>query len=193
LPSEKFLLQEFERALRGQNLERSEFEKILVHGNEILTKYLAEKKDSFSPEHLLEFDFKKFAPTIGDIRITGKMDRIEFLDESRTRARVVDFKSGKPRSITKGERLWRQLVFYDLVARHSKGLGWGIEECTLEFLTPDHIGKLGSRSVQIQEIDRTQVIQELQGAHEKLMNLEFPLVPNPTNDSEIDYWQNFGK
>lgn len=193
LPSKKFLLDEFERALHGQNLPRTEFEKILAHGNEILAKYLDEKKDLFSPEHLLEFDFKKFAPSLDDIRITGKMDRIEFLDNSKTRARVVDFKSGKPRSITKGERLWRQLVFYDVLAWQSKGLGWNIEECVLEFLTPDHTGKLGSRSLEVSEEDRAQVMKELRDAHAQLQNLEFPLVPNPTNDPDIEYWQNFGQ
>lgn len=193
LPSREMLLQEFERALRGQNIPKSEFDTLLLHGQEILSQYLDHKKDDFSLDHLLEFNFGKFHPDVDGIRITGKMDKVLFVDTTKTLTKIVDYKSGKPRPIREGEREWRQMVFYDLLARSCKGLGWVPQECELEFLTPDSRGKFGTRAMQVSAGDREKVIRELKDCHEKLLNLEFPLVENPDNDPDIDFWQNFGK
>ncbi len=189
----QILLQEFDRSLRGQNLPLEEFQKLLAHGQEILKKYFTHKKEQFPQNSLFEFQFGQFAPHVDEIRITGKMDRIDFLNPEKTQARIVDYKSGKARSIKKGERLWRQLVFYDLLARNSHRILWRVQSCELEFLTPDNTGKFSTRALEVSEKDRAQVISELHEVHEKLQNLEFPLVPNPKNDEEIEYWQNFGK
>jgi DNA helicase II / ATP-dependent DNA helicase PcrA len=194
LPTQSLLLSEFERALRGQNLEKKEFEKWLDHGKEVLENYFEKRKEAFKEDSLIEFAFSKYNPAIDDIRITGKMDRVDFLDEGKTKVKIVDYKSGKPRAITKGESLWRQLVFYDLLAQNSKDLGWSVDVCELEFLTSsDHTGKIGQRQLEVSEEDRQQVISELQDAHKKVQNLEFPFVPNQGNDPEIEYWQNFGQ
>ncbi len=194
LPGKELLLQEFERALRGQNLQKKEFEKWLDHGKLVLENYFEKRKDVFTTEALIEFDFKKYAPSINDILITGKIDRVDFLDTEKTRAKIVDYKSGKPRTITRGENLWRQLVFYDLLVRNSKGIHWSVDLCELEFLTSvDHTGKIGQRQLEVTEEDRAQVIAELKDAHQKLQNLEFPFIPNIENDPEIAYWQNFGQ
>lgn len=193
LPSISYILEEYERALRGQNLEKKEYEKILEHGKEVLEFYFQERAHTFLPESLTEFDIRKFNPEIDGIRITGKVDRVDFLDESKTKVKIVDYKSGKPRPIKEGESLWRQLVFYDLLVRQSKGISWQVEMCELEFLTPDATGKLGQRQLQVVAEDRESVIEELKSCHEKIQNLEFPFIPNLEGDQEIDYWQSFGK
>ena len=193
LPDKQVLLDQFERALRGQNLEREDFKKFQEHGKSVLENYFTHRKEEFSPQNLIEFNFGQFAPAIDGIRVTGKMDKIVFFDNHKLTAKIVDYKSGKLKPIKKGERFWRQLVFYDLLARNSKGVSWKVESCELEFLTPDSNGKLGVRNYKVTEEDRIQVIQELKEAHKKLQNFEFPFVPNPENDPEIDYWQSFGK
>jgi DNA helicase-2/ATP-dependent DNA helicase PcrA len=192
LPEKSELLTQFDRALRGQNLEKEDFVKFQEHGRDILDRYFDEKHSTWNTDDLIEFSFGKFSPSIEGIRITGTMDKISFVDEAKTKAKIVDYKSGKPKPIKHGERLWRQLVFYDLLARHSKGVSWIVDSCELEFLTPDHAGKLGKRNLEVTEDDRAQVIQELKDAHAKLQNFEFPMVENPENDPEMDYWQNFG-
>lgn len=191
-PPKSEILAQFDRALRGQNLEKEDFVKFQEHGREVLSHYFDEKEATWNTDDLIEFSFSKYAPSIDSIRITGTMDKIVFIDEMKTKAKIVDYKSGKPKPIKKDERLWRQLVFYDLLARHSKGISWTVDSCELEFLTPDYTGKLGKRSLEVTEKDRAQVIQELKDSHEKLQNFEFPMVENPENDPEIDYWQSFG-
>lgn len=191
--TEANLLKHFEKALRGQNLTISDFERLKVHGTEILKKNFVEKSETWMAENVqTEINFGKYSPEIDGIRITGKVDKIVFLDEGKKSARVVDYKSGKPKPIKTGERTWRQLVFYDLLAKAANA-PWIVDSCELEFLSPDEKGALGTRSLKVGDEDRQQVKTELKEAHAKVMNLEFPLVENPAGDTDIEFWQNFGK
>lgn len=194
------VLQEYESALRGHNIKIDELEKWLEHGREILTHYYQEKLVNFVQDYPygfeLEYDFARFNPHIEEISITGKMDKIVFNDAKKQTATIVDYKSGKPKPIKLGEALWRQLVFYDLLAKQSPGINWQVTECALEFLTPEANGKLGNRTLKVTAEDREKVIQELKTAHQAVMNLEFPLIDvNHLSDDvrkEVEYWQNFG-
>ncbi len=183
---------EFERALRGQNLELDEFKKLLAHGTEILQTYFAARRDTFSGNVDLEFDFGKYKPSVEGIRITGKMDKIEFLDEKKTMVKIVDYKSGKPKGAPKGSRLLRQMVFYDILAKQARPQ-WQVAEHVLEFLTPEQNGEIKNTVVKVNDDARETVLEELKKANEQLLNLEFPIIPNPTNDADIEFWQGFGK
>ena len=189
------LLEEFNYAMSGQNLPKEDFEKLKEHGEAVLMKYFEQKLQNFESQYPygyeLEYSFGQFHPDIDGIKITGKMDKIVYLDEKKKTAKIVDYKSGKPRSIKKGENYWRQLVFYDLLARKSQALDWQVSECVIEFLTVGSNGKVGERSLVVTEEDRKQVTEELKSCDEKLKNLDFPIVENPTSDSDIDYWQRF--
>ncbi len=193
LPDVHVLLDEFTHALRGQNLEKEVYERFLIQGQERLSQYFEARKESFSGEVLLEFDVGRYTPRIENIPVRGVMDKIEFHDSSRKRGVVVDYKSGKPRSIKSGERLWRQLVFYDLLLCNTPQIPWQAEGFVLEFLSPDPRGQFVRKTIDISSQDREQVLKELREAHSKVLNLEFPLVPNPEEDDEIDYWQRFGR
>ena len=188
------LLNEYQRALTGQNIVKEKYDDFLEHGQKILQKYYNEKLISFSSlyphGYLLEHNFGIVEHD--DLRITGTMDKVVFLDEGRTQADIVDYKSGRPRPIKPGEAYWRQLVFYDLLAQNSLKTNWRTSKCVIEFLTPDAQDKLGQRSIEVSEADRQLVLAEIKLATKKIQNLDFPMIPNPTNDPDIDYWQNFG-
>lgn len=192
-PSDEVFLQEYLHALRGQNLEKEKYQELLDHGQKILTHYLSQRRETFSSDALLEFDFEKHHPQIQDIRIRGIVDRVDFLNPEKTQAVILDYKSGAPKSIKKGERLWRQLVFYDLLVRSCSRLGWQVDHCALEFLTPDQNQKIQQKTYRVTEEDRQIVINELQDAHQKIHHFEFPIVPNPEKKADIDFWQNFGR
>lgn len=195
------MLTEYESALRGHNIKADELEKWLDHGREILTNYYEQKLTNFKQDYPfgfeLEYDFGHFNPQVEGISITGKMDKIVFNDAKKQTATIVDYKSGKPKPVKPGESLWRQLVFYDVLAKHSAGINWQVSECSIEFLTPDTNGKLGGRTLKVSREDREAVIKELKTAHEAVMNLEFPLIDTngmkEDQRQEIDYWQNFGQ
>jgi len=194
------MLQEYESALRGHNIKADELEKWLDHGKEILTHYYQEKLLNFAQDYPfgfeLEYDFGHFNPQVEGISITGKMDKIVFNDPKKHTATIVDYKSGKPKPVKPGEALWRQLVFYDILAKQSPGVNWQVSECAIEFLTPEPSGKLGGRTLKVTAEDRATVIAELKEANRAVLNLEFPLIDvnglSEDDRKEIEYWQNFG-
>ena len=190
-----FLLTEYEHALSGQNLAQDKFTDFFVHGREILTYYYDQKLHNLGQthEHGYELEYKFGSTVIDDLRLTGVMDKIIYLDATKDKVKIVDYKSGRPRPIKMGESYWRQLVFYNLLATHTIGKNWQVAACEIEFLTPDHNEKLGSRTWEVTATDTAQVLKELQESQQKISNLEFPMVPNLEGDPEIDYWQNFGQ
>ncbi len=192
LPEKSYLLEQFETSLKRQNLTSVEYKNALHHGKEILGNYFDARKEEFHPKAELEFNFRKFGLKIEGIPVTGKVDKIDFSADGKS-ATFIDFKTGKPKKIESDERLWRQLVFYDLLARNVSNLGWKAENFVLEFLTPDYRGNFVRESLKITDTDRDQVLTELKDANTKLQNLDFPMVENSEKDAEIDYWQSFGK
>ena len=195
--SAEFLVQQYEYALSGQNLPKDDYQKWLEHGTEILKHYYEQKLVHFSAEnsfgYQFEYNFKNHTPQVNGIPITGVVDKVEFLDAEKKLVKITDYKSGKPRAIVAGERLWRQLVFYDLLAKNSRGISWEVASCELDFLTPDAKNKLQTKSLEVSAVDRDQVIAELSAANAQLENLEFPVIPNPTRDPDIEFWNNFGQ
>ncbi len=191
------LLDLYEKALRGQPIKHHDFDKWFEHGTKILTTYYEQKIQNFASQYpfgyALEYDFGHFFPEVSGIRMTGKMDKVVFLDDKKSEAKIIDYKSGRPRVIKDGSAYWRQLVFYSLLASHAKGIDWKVESCGIEFLTPDAKGRIGIKEVPISKEDQLKVIEELKTADKQLKNLEFPLIPNPEGDSDIDFWQNFGR
>ena len=189
------LLSKYEYALRGQNLTKQKFDDLLDHGKEILTKYFEAKlaDGKFAEKNYkLEFDFGKYHPHLDGIPVRGRVDKIVFTDDSLNSAKIVDYKSGKPKKIVKGENFWRQLVFYDLLAKNSRGILWTVDSCEIEFLSPRN-DKFVTETYLVTEDDRQAVIAELKEADRKIKNFEFPLVENPDNNEDIEFWQNLGK
>ncbi len=186
------LLEHFDQALKSQNLTTLERQEALAHGQEILANYhsqVLQAQLEGSQHWLFEADFRT---ELQDIPVYGRVDKVE-LSEDKAAGLLVDYKSGKPKKIVPGERLWRQLVFYDLLVNNTPKLSWKATGLELEWLTPDLKGRFVRTPLQITDEDRAQVIEELKRAHEKLQQLEFPMIENPNQDPEIDYWQSFGR
>ncbi len=188
-----FLLKQFELRLRELPMEIITFNDSLTHGKKILIDYYEAKCFSITklPKVLLEFNFKKFGISIDNIPITGKLDKIEFLNNDLLDAIIVDYKSGKSKPINNKDNIWRQFVFYDLLCRNTKNLQWKTQKFIAEFLTPDTKKGFIRSEIFINEDDRITVLEELRQAHESILSLKFPIINNIEIDSEINYWQSF--
>lgn len=90
---------------------------------------------------------------LGDIRLTGKVDKLECLDERCGEVRVVDYKTGKPKSRNEIEGLTksaqdtpggggykRQLVFYKLLLDRFMEGKYRMREAMLDFIEPNDSG-----------------------------------------------------
>ncbi len=148
-PGPEYMVKRFEEELAHQPIEESEYREVLAKGRKCLPEYYKEYHATWPKNYLSEFKIDGIEIT-PDIKINGKLDKIEILD-SANNVNVVDYKTGKPKtrnaisgntatrrvSERSGGRMTtssdgnykRQLVFYSLLLSrfsdgpHSHGFG----------------------------------------------------------------------
>ena len=184
LPSKEYLLTEFEKALKKEVLTANDEQNQLQHGIKALSSYYDYYQESFAPSLFTEkfFGYGYSKPYLNDIPLTGKIDRIDLLDREAKTAKVVDYKTGKPKSRNAIEgktasangAYKRQLVFYKLLSQLDHNFPLEISETELDFVEADSHGKLKKESfaIQIEEVDelKTTILSVM----EKIRKLEFP-------------------
>lgn len=118
------IMMKYEQALRNEYLPEPDFNRYLIHGQNVLRQLLEDKKFVLPKGSLPE-------QTIKDIRldkatISGKLDRIDV--QGSDHLIIVDYKTGKPLSSfrtkdqSKVVKAWKhrtQLIFYTLLAHRS--------------------------------------------------------------------------
>jgi DNA helicase-2/ATP-dependent DNA helicase PcrA len=121
----------------------SQFDKDHLHerGIDALTALYKEKKDGFSPEHLVEYNFKQEGAAVGEAHLTGKIDRLVKVNSNEML--VCDYKTGSAETqwIDSSVKLWKyrnQLYFYKLLVENSRQFGnaFKVKRGLLEFVEP---------------------------------------------------------
>ncbi len=160
-PEDAFALGVFEERLKREVLSPNDFESRRTQGHEVLKKYLAKQRTNFP--HVLAteegFGWKRGPILLGDIKLSGKVDRMDIIDQSERVLHVIDYKTGKQKSVntiegkvgltemSERERslpepirgaMKRQLLFYKLLlARDPLYKSWSIGQATFDFVQPD--------------------------------------------------------
>lgn len=165
------VIESFETALRREQLLESDFIERKKHGVEVLNFYYDNVLDQTqktlkSPLFVEKIFGSKLSKTVlldgeEEIQLSGKIDKIELLDESKNTGikniRVVDYKTGKPKSdnVINGQsaiddysdrekelpetirgRYQRQLVFYKLLAELDKTFPYNVTQAEFDFIEP---------------------------------------------------------
>ena len=164
IPLEKFI-SVFEDNLRREGLALPDFEQLLASGHQHLTDYYQHYLPEFGGSFLVEHDFRPYLARVGDIPITGKIDKIEIV--SGKNINVVDFKTGNPdtkyKELSPNGDYFRQLVFYKILADHSPGFGYHVVSGTIDFIQKKSSGKFERRYYPITPasiIDMTKLIEQ---------------------------------
>ena len=180
LSEEKFL-EEFKHYLNTREiLTASEKARLAKVGEEALPRYFREILDVSSPIiHQIEYSVSAHlnqgaGPKAGVVPIKGQIDRIDLLAPDSSAARVIDFKTGIPKTekqIRDDGGYFRQLVFYALILRCANAF---VEpkEFILEFIgegTEHPVRR--SFSISQPEIDDLKKV--VRGVWEKIGNLDF--------------------
>ncbi len=176
-PNRETLIEAFEESLRRELLTENELQRRLTYGKKILSEYFDEYKGGdVEPVFIERFFGSGFSKTVfDDIQLTGRIDRIDWIDKKNRTVRVVDYKTGRSRSLndiegkTKSANLSeremmlpesirgpykRQLVFYKLLCDLDQTLNLNVIEGVFDFVQPDEkTGKFTQRSVQISAED----------------------------------------
>jgi DNA helicase-2/ATP-dependent DNA helicase PcrA len=148
---EEDILHEFEKNIGRMALTDDEHRQYLQRGSDALRAFLSEHYNSFSPLQQAELDFKYQDVQLDDIKLTGKLDVVQFDKDSKT-AKVTDYKTGAVLSSwekgqdfqkIKAHKYRQQLLFYKLLIENSRDWrGYTMNEGVLQFVEPDKSGQI---------------------------------------------------
>jgi len=159
-PDEQYLLDQFEQALNKELLTDQDHERRLRHGQDILRKYYHQRSQFFPDVIELEKKIGSGRQHIildKDIRLSGKIDRLDWIDREKKLVKVIDYKTGKAKSandilgLTKSTpasqrelslpetirgSYMRQLVFYKLLCQLDPTFKASVVTGAFEFVEP---------------------------------------------------------
>jgi DNA helicase II / ATP-dependent DNA helicase PcrA len=146
-----------------------------------LEKYLAFHAASFAPPVDVEYNFGKHDVHLDEVSLTGKVDRIDFIPETKADVKFIDYKSMKPfsRAAIKGETAnstgdtYRQLLFYLLLAELDSRFIFQPKEATLSFVRENEKGEFINESFQPQKEEIETLKKTIQEVWGKMQKLEF--------------------
>jgi DNA helicase II / ATP-dependent DNA helicase PcrA len=199
MPDEAFLLDQFEQSLTKELLTEDDFARRLQHGKDILSNYyqccLDDTPNVIQVERSVGYGWSK-AVIDSDIELTGKIDRLDWIDQEKKLVRVVDYKTGKPKSenfirgaikscdLSAREQslpetirgpYMRQLVFYKLLCQLDRTFTGTVTHGMFDFVEPAKKGsdKLVTRELEITDEAVDDLKQLIRQVMKEIRNLEF--------------------
>jgi len=183
VPSVDFLIAVFERSLAEETLTVVDQRERLKQGNKLLRAYYGFYKKDFKKAIVIEKYFG-YSPPItldDDIALVGKVDRIDLVSKKGGGVRVVDYKTGKPRSRNEIEgktknadgSYKRQLVFYQLLSELDKRFPYKVVETELDFVEPKDNGQFKKERFVITKSEVEDLKLVIRRGMKKIRRLEF--------------------
>lgn len=179
-PSLTYLLAEFRASLTSSIITKSDLKVYLKKGEKVLTAYFELNRSHLSVPLATE---KSLRANLNDIQLTGKLDRLEWVDQSARLVRVVDYKTGKPKTLGQIEgttqdsdgELRRQLEFYKLLIDSDPSLNFKFGEGMLDFVEePSLKDKSGERRFQVTDKQINELKQTILTTMSSIRSLHFP-------------------
>lgn len=176
----EFLLAKFSRYLQEQPLREKDMEECSERGLAALGGYYDCYAGKWHTNTRAEFNIAGVLLT-PEIRLTGKIDKIEILDNGHE-VNVVDYKTGKPK--TRGEvegttqsssgDMKRQLTFYKLLlSKYEEGRKFRMVSGDIDFVEPDDKGRYKKENVVISDAEVAALEGQIRDISSKILNVEF--------------------
>ncbi len=173
----------FEELLKKEHLAKNDFLEIKKRGEKDLSLYYLNKVKDFKESDIIEKNFKGQECRVGDIQITGKVDKI-VLDGNEVD--VFDYKTGSP-ILTMSEKeeykkikIWQykvQIIFYKLLIESSQEfVGRTVRRGFLDFITPKKGGEFINLEIEIDEGEVERVKKLIGVVRGKINQMDFPPV-----------------
>ncbi len=161
-------------------------EKTAIEAKQIIKPFLEKEFQSTSKILKVEYKFP-YTIFLDDIPLSGKIDRIDQLDNKETSiipfAKIIDFKTGNPKTRNQilgqtknsDEKLLRQLQFYKLLCNLHTSFPYKITEYSLRFVQTNKNGKFVEHTFDDNEINTEPLIETIKDVMKKIRNLKFDL------------------
>lgn len=197
-PGKEYLLQQFEQALIKEVLTESEHKRRLKQGRQILGAYYDNYRDEFSKPLFVErfFGYGWSKTFLDDIPLTGKIDRIDIIDQSDKTVCVIDYKTGQAKTRnqilgkTKEANLdyFRQLVFYKLLAQLDRSFPLTVKEAMLDFVQPNpKSGSFRQEKFLISDDEIDKLKQTIRDVMKEIRQLKFQRTTDYPNCIRCEY------
>lgn len=179
----------FEESLRDQRLNDDDFARMLKRGRKMFAAYYPKKMRHFSPDDIIEFDFKNQGVVLGDARLTGKVDRMTPKGNAMI---VCDFKtseaiaSWEPGGLFEKIKAWKyrqQIIFYKLLIENSRDYSgtFSVNEGFIEFVEPFR-GEIVDLPIVIEAAETERLRALIAAVFQKVQALDFPDVSGYAKD-----------
>ncbi|NCN82549.1 MAG: ATP-dependent helicase [Candidatus Pacebacteria bacterium] len=196
-PSLAAAQQVFVEALQRELLITDELERRVASGERLLAAYYQEPERFVAePVFIERFFGSGFSTTmLDDIALSGRIDRVDWIDKKEKLVRVIDYKTGRQRSIgdiegtTQAAGLSereqalpesirgpykRQLLFYKLLADLDPSFRPVVTEGVFEFVEPHReSGKIVTRSFELTDSAVADLSELIKTVMAEIRNLQF--------------------
>src|SRR3990167_8064923 len=190
LPKEKGLHALFKKYLQREPMDKKDFEEILSKGSKAITGYVEHYQNDFIANVMTEHNFKKYHVMIGDVPVTGKLDKIEIVDEKKKLANVVDYKTGNSdkwyEKIKKSGNYARQMIFYKLLCDNAKQFEYTMQSGEIDFVEPSKKGYI-KKSISITAEDTLQLTDTITRVWKEIQELRFMDPANGCHKKDCEY------
>lgn len=172
----------FSKRLAMQKMTHDQFQIFEERGKQCLKVYLQQKSASFTSNARPEYDFSKENVMFGEVKLGGKIDRIDIDTKNKT-LRVIDYKTGtsynKWASTPKLHKYKQQLYCYKLLIEQSASFrGFTVESLCLEFVEPNKDGNIDVLELAFKQEEYDHIKQLITAMWQRVISLEFPDISN---------------
>ena len=190
VPDADALQKSFETYLKREPMSEKDFAEILSKGSKAIRGYVEYYKSNFFTNVLTEHNFKKYHVMIGDVPVTGKLDKIEILDEKNKIINVVDYKTGNSdkwyEKVKKDGNYARQMIFYKLLCDNAKQFGYTMKSGEIDFVEPSKKGFV-KKKIDITEDDTKQLTETIQRVWQEIQELRFMDPATGCHEKDCEY------
>ncbi len=176
-----FMLEIFEKRMAKIFGFHREYDETVKEGREILEKWYKASFPDFCEPLFIEYRFAGHHIMLGNVRLYGKVDKIELLDSVAKTVKIIDYKTSKPNSSKITESIigdtscdiFRQLAFYKLLTLCDKTFGYSVKELEIQHLRPNPRGDFKAVQYNISEKNIEELKTLIAETMKKVRNLEF--------------------
>ena len=195
VPSLQWVLDIFDKTLEKSDVAESEYNITREKGLELIEGWYNYYKENFKKPLYVELYFGNKDIRHEDVPLTGKIDKIDVINEKSKSVKVIDYKIGSPKSRndlmgltqTSDGRVYQQLYFYKLLCDLDPTLPYLATSGEVDFIKPNPRGKFKKEEFQFEEEEMNKLKDLLVGTYRQMLSLDFDKTDDLNECSKCEF------